>query len=277
MCRGLNGWQVYLPRGGRMAARTAGLVACLALTWGVLPVHADTTYYYVGNSYTTYNPDPANLGTNITGSVTFNFDTTGVTGLFYLSGGQITDVQLTSGIYSLDAANFYAPLTVFSLVNGAITAWDLPNYGGYQVWGFYLYSFSNNASNDLHYASPSVGSLDQLATPGTPLPYLDSYSGGAWTIGLSPAPPSPNTPPAPYNPSDPSPVPGPMIGAGLPGLVLAFCALLGRRLRRRYAVSLRSGRHLFWRRSWKSTSLRTMRSDRLDTASIAKMMGPASV
>jgi hypothetical protein len=25
---------------------------------------------------------------------------------------------------------------VFSIVNGAITEWDLPNYGGYQVWGF---------------------------------------------------------------------------------------------------------------------------------------------
>ena len=56
----------------------------------------------------------------MTGSVTFNFDTSSVTGLYYLSGGNITDPQLTSGIYSLSTGDFYAPLTVFSIVSGAI-------------------------------------------------------------------------------------------------------------------------------------------------------------
>jgi hypothetical protein len=111
------------------------VLACVALL-GASQASADTTYYYVGNPYTTSNPDPATLGTHITGSVTFNFDTSSATGLYYLSSGNITDLQLTSGIYSLSTGNFYAPLMVFSIVNGAITEWDLPNYGGYQVWGF---------------------------------------------------------------------------------------------------------------------------------------------
>jgi hypothetical protein len=72
---------------------------------GVSPVQADTTYYYVGNPYTA-NSDPTNFGTNMTGSVTFDFDTSSATGVFYLSEGHITDLQLTSGIYSVDATNF---------------------------------------------------------------------------------------------------------------------------------------------------------------------------
>jgi hypothetical protein len=86
-----------------------GGLFCMALL-GVWPAQADTTYYYVGNPYT-YNTDPTNLGTNMTGSVTFNFDTSSATGTYYLSGGSITDLQLTSGIYSVDATVFYAPVT----------------------------------------------------------------------------------------------------------------------------------------------------------------------
>jgi hypothetical protein len=81
-----------------------GLFTCMAVI-GTSPASADTTYYYVGNPYTT-NSDPTNFGTNMTGSVTFDFDTSGVTGVFYLSQGHITDLQLTSGIYSVDATNF---------------------------------------------------------------------------------------------------------------------------------------------------------------------------
>jgi hypothetical protein len=85
-----------------------GVLNCMALFTASV-ASADTTYYYVGSPYTyvgyrgtppdTTPRDPAPLGTNITGSVTFNFDTSA--GLYYLSGGNITDLQLTSGIYSL--------------------------------------------------------------------------------------------------------------------------------------------------------------------------------
>jgi hypothetical protein len=87
-------------------------LTCLALL-GVPPTRADTTYYYTGGPYTIStsficvgslcqggvvpNPnaaaDAALFGTNITRSVTFGSDTTGVSGTFVLGQqqpGQIT-------------------------------------------------------------------------------------------------------------------------------------------------------------------------------------------
>jgi hypothetical protein len=108
------------------------IVAAAALSVALLgapSASADTTYYYVGNPYTT-NSDPTNLGTQMTGSVTFNFDTSSATGVFYLSGGTITVLQLTSGIYSVDATAFNDPtratLTYFILSSGVITGWQFP-------------------------------------------------------------------------------------------------------------------------------------------------------
>jgi hypothetical protein len=108
-----------------------GVLACMALFTASV-ASADTTYYYVGNPYST-NSDPTSFGANMTGSVTFNFDTSSATGTYYLSGGNITDLQLTSGIYSVDATSFYqgtplANLTYFILTSGAITGWQFPYF-----------------------------------------------------------------------------------------------------------------------------------------------------
>src|SRR5262245_16508698 len=88
----------------RACVTAIGILTGMAVL-GITPVSADTTYDYVGNSYTT-NSDPANFGTHMTGSITFDFDTSNATGVFYLSEGHIIDLQLTSGVYSVDATNF---------------------------------------------------------------------------------------------------------------------------------------------------------------------------
>jgi hypothetical protein len=85
----------------KFAAAAWGAFTCVAILG--TPANADTIYYYTGSPYTTIstenildrttipatvvpNPnaaaDAAVFGTNLTGSVTFGFDTTGVTGTF---------------------------------------------------------------------------------------------------------------------------------------------------------------------------------------------------
>jgi hypothetical protein len=96
------------------------LSAALVATWtaltcvsvvGTIPARADTTYYYTGGPYSvietafigtcsfpvgcvrTPNPnadaDAAKFGTNMTGFVTFNFDTSGFSGTFSRASGTI--------------------------------------------------------------------------------------------------------------------------------------------------------------------------------------------
>jgi hypothetical protein len=65
-----------------MKFKILGVIAFIALLI-FSPALADTTYYYVGDPYTT-NSDPADFGTNMTGSITFNFDTSSATGIYYL-------------------------------------------------------------------------------------------------------------------------------------------------------------------------------------------------
>jgi hypothetical protein len=178
-----------------VAAWTA--LTCLALL-GALPASADTTYYYIGKPYT-YNSDPTNLGTNMTGSVTFNFDTSNATGTYYLSGGSITDLQLTSGIYSVDASVFFPALTYFVLTSGSITGWQFPTSFTHPIFS----SFNGLIGGCCPF------SADQIVTGGGPGVVIGAWNGftagptpgipsgftanpGSWTIGPSPAPPPPN-------------------------------------------------------------------------------------
>ena len=101
----------------------------LALTVGAADA---TTYDYVGPIYnstplaTGYVYDPA-LGTNMTGSVTFNIDTSDFSGQIAttLYGGLVaTALVMTSGAYSLNLAQneLYG---LFGFTNGQITSWSV--------------------------------------------------------------------------------------------------------------------------------------------------------
>ena len=124
--------------------------ACVAFTCMALlgtQANADTIYYYTGSPYTTIstenildrttipatvvpNPNAAAdavvFGTNLTGSVTFGFDTTGVTGTFgnnvpYPNPFPVRVNQLTSGDISWTQLSIFS----FTLADGAITGWQL--------------------------------------------------------------------------------------------------------------------------------------------------------
>jgi hypothetical protein len=111
-----------------MKSKLSGAAVAVALMMAL--VHSPalaTTYNYVGNPYT-HNDDPVSFGTNMTASVTFDFDTAAFTGTITLgAGSHITDLFLKSGLYSVSTSQQFAALTGswITLDNGAVTNWWL--------------------------------------------------------------------------------------------------------------------------------------------------------
>jgi len=167
-------------------------VVHFAVAWGALTcmvvisapaARADTTYFYTGSPYTAFetafidfctqfvcshapNPnadaDAAKFGTNMTGFVTFDFDTSGVSGTFSFRGiapHDITEIQLTSGVYSVDSRTNFAvdALTSVTLTNGAITGWSLHIGGGFPGGGVCDFSFGPKICDFTSVGSPDGG------------------------------------------------------------------------------------------------------------------------
>ena len=79
-----------------------------------------TNYAYTANPYTS-NFDPSVVGTNLTGSVTFNLDTSSFTGS--LAPSNVSSLSLVSGTLSFDLGSSFT--IQFFLTNGSITTWLL--------------------------------------------------------------------------------------------------------------------------------------------------------
>jgi hypothetical protein len=223
---------------GLVGAAWTALI-CMGVLGTPPQARADTTtYLYAGSPYTeihtdiinvgscllvacTYVPNPnaaadaAKFGTNMTGAVTFGFDTTGVTGSFGLN--DITNLSLVSGVYSV-TTNF-SSFTSFTLTNGLITDWVILAGGGFTV----SCAFSNGtpacgwtSSGSNHPFLASTGDLlEQICgSCGDARFFARSSTPGTWVV------------------------PFPPLGSGLPGLILAGAGLLGWWRRRKEATEV---------------------------------------
>jgi hypothetical protein len=202
--------------------------ASLTLGSSAHAVPAQTTYNYVGADYTyqpgnsfTYNGDPyplpgtdyaAILGPRLTASVTLDGDTSNATGSYDTNqlGNPIgyrgvLEFSFSSGMVVFDSQAFLFGVSL-TLSNGVVTGWSFSS-GIPSVFSCGVGPF---CAGGYLQSGPGAGDYIRFLIPYPGANYGAQSNGpGTWTLESI------------------SPVPGPIVGAGLPGLVLTIAAFIG--------------------------------------------------
>ena len=159
---------------------------------GVTLVSASaTTYNYVGETYTS-NVDPTIYGTHMTGSVTFNQDTSNFTGTIYISSGDVTALTLTSGTITATLPYFdiFAGLSpdYFRLVNGSIQAWLL--HGASPSFALVTPSYSLYSQGDSSICNGCGFGFDNIESwfPSGTFYASKNQNTASWSVAKTPLP-----------------------------------------------------------------------------------------
>ena len=107
------------------------------------------SYFYTGLPYTIFNYSPLdpNLGTSMTGTLTFDYTTPPPDGVYSLSNPHIAGVSLQSGIHNLDQSFLYVPYdNHVTISNGQIVDWLI-----------YLAQITDVCCNDTRHAGFVLG------------------------------------------------------------------------------------------------------------------------
>jgi hypothetical protein len=154
---------------------------------------AVTTYNYTGHAYTDYaGAGFANFGTNMTGSVTFNIDTSAKNGGPDLTtGGDVLSLIMQSGLFAFDQTSLFGD---FSFTNGNITGWDvhflvnLISHNGVYAFGSSTSGGFGDAVTDLGLSGLGAATSEHCGPNGSNIPAC----AGNWSIVTS-AVPEPST------------------------------------------------------------------------------------
>lgn len=176
-----------------MSARGLVGTATLLMLLAATPASA-TTYTYEGGLYT--STPSSDFGQRITGTVTFDFDTHQFTGSLFATDPRMTNLSFTSGIYTSAGG-----LGFFNFDAGAITGWNIT--ASVIVCGFVNQGPCRIGTN--FYFDGPLGGYDEIA-------HSCHFCPIGWTFENARALPGTWT-------ASPIPVPGPVVGTGLPALM----------------------------------------------------------